>query len=83
MEFTDHKEEYQQVFNHPIWLTQPPSWNKQAECLTELAEIDFFYSGNSGTQLSATPIQSSLLRSGTNSERTNSGDTALRNSWLQ
>lgn len=37
METTDHKEEYQEIFNHQIWLTQPPSWNNKVEYLTELA----------------------------------------------
>lgn len=36
MEITDHKEEYQEIFNHQIWLTQPPSQTNKAECLTEL-----------------------------------------------
>ena len=36
MEITDHKEEYQEIFNHQIWLTQLPSWNNKAECLTAL-----------------------------------------------
>lgn len=47
MEIVDHKKEHQEIFNNQTWLTQPPGWNKEAECLTELTQVYLPENGDS------------------------------------
>lgn len=49
MEITDHKEEHQEIVNHQTWLTQPPGWNKETKCLTELTQVYLPENGGSDT----------------------------------